>query len=226
MNHFYAIDFINNLDAHSHYGITSSIMIMSSSARAYAHTHHSYGLQLWSDVGISSFFTHFPEDVRGKYMKKGSTDCDYWDFHPKLFGSLCAIVTKRFVDVLNNLGVSDDEYYLKEILVGDNLDKLYLFFVPCWGISCINYCQSTFVHDDGHGDEIISIMSKEEHMAMIERSCYPRVKKAILSENLHNKDIISLQSCMYPLFSERLIDALRQNAIKGIRKVDGIEILA
>ena len=118
MKKFYAIDFETDWNARSYYGMHALISLNSRKLDNYATKHKASKLQLWSDNDIYTFFENFPDCATGRYHQKNPQkrpQVDYWKSMPMIINSLCAIVTKRFVDVMNDVGVSRDEYFIKEI---------------------------------------------------------------------------------------------------------------
>ena len=202
-------------------------MITSTRFEQYARDKKAYSLQLWTDKELTTFFDCFPEGVTGRYLKKTLKDWDYWDFHPKSVNSLCAIVSKKFVDVLNELGVSREEFFLKEIRVGKANDVLYMLFVPLWGLDVIIYPQSTFEIGQLKIDrKKVDINSKDEHLKLVANHYYPHPIKAVISEIVRDKDIFQFQSNVYPCFSERLVNALRLKGVTGFEVVERMEVFA
>ena len=232
MKKFHAINFETDWDARSYYGMTALIVLNSRKLHNYTKSHKAYDLQLWSDKDIYTFFENFPDCATGRYHQKNPQkrpQVDYWDSTPIIIGSLCAIVTKRFIDVMNDVGVSRDEYFIKEIKVDD--DILYMLFVPYWDCDVIDYQQSEFYVEKyvfmGVERIPMRISSLEEYLMMLEKGSYPypRFKKAVLHSEFQQKDIFRFSGGRYPCISERLFDALMQKGIKGFVTMD-MEVFA
>lgn len=209
------IDFVENLDAKSYYQVTPTVEIQGKETLKYLNKAiHEYNYIEF----LEPFFANLPEHITGKFRMSNKKIIDYWEIAPCYLQSFIAIVSQRFVDVLAEIGVSTDEYFLKEIDIINNKSGLayYLFFVPVQHMDKVVFNESVFIQHRGL-DTARNINFENEDELNSYQGDYCYLTHATLKFEDKIPDVVNFRNCVSVFFSERLFQALENHEITGYR---------
>ncbi len=213
------LDFSMNLDAYYYTQVCPSVTITDEATRKYITENYFSNPRpcLYLD-GLRQFVNNFPDTVSGRFHQSNKKVIDFWEvIDPGAVQCLKAVVSQRFIDVLDQVGVNPDEYFIKEIAITNNKSglKYYMFFVPRLTEDHIVYKESVFAA------LLKSISPKtmmfESENDKKEHGQYYSLKDAVLKYDSGFLDVLLPPGCVRFFVSERLFNALEAASIKGYR---------
>ena len=142
---------------------------------------------------------------------------DYWEKRGLSGGvsGIVAIVSQKFIDTLDKVQVSHDEYYINPIEVVNSRGCFYMLFVPMMDYDIIDFNESilrrrTIPYDIQHITDSDMIKSSQFLQDF-------EIIKAFAKEPLRSHDIINIRGVPNYFVSERVLKALEQEGIKGFQ---------
>ena len=209
------IDFVANLDAKTYYQVTPAVVIQDKETLKYLN--NAIGKYHYIEF-LEPFVANLPGHITGKFRMSNKKIIDYWEIVPIMGQSFVAIVSQRFIDVLDEIGVSADEYFLKEIDIINNKSGLsyYLFFVPIQHMDKVIFNESVFIQHRGLKiANNITFENEDELNSYQGDYCY--LTHATLRFEHKIPDVVKFRDCVSVFFSERLFQALEDHEITGYR---------
>lgn len=209
---YYNIDYERNLDANSYYRVTANVKMLDDTFDKYQFN-EGYGWpKIWGDERLASYYAGIPSSLRGKLMTSPKKRIDYWEKRGFTASALAAIVSQKFMDVLNDLGVNPDEYITKPVEMINSEEKFYMLFVPGYHTSIILPELSVFIRKSAPYDtrRIVDTSKLDDP-----NNKDLEIRKAVLPSSYGEKDFINIVGIPNYFVSERLLNALRESGIKG-----------
>lgn len=213
---YYNIDFLKNYDANSYYRITANIKLLDDRFDQYSYEKGYGWMKLWGDDKLAPFYEGMPKDIKGKLMSHNK-NYDYWEKRGLSGGvsGIVAIVSQKFIDTLDKVQVSHDEYYINPIEVVNSRGCFYMLFVPMMDYDIIDFNESilrrrTIPYDIQHITDSDMIKSSQFLQDF-------EIIKAFAKEPLRSHDIINIRGVPNYFVSERVLKALEQEGIKGFQ---------
>ncbi|MDE1206390.1 hypothetical protein [Tenacibaculum larymnensis] len=159
------------------------------------------------------------EFLKGSFLKNAKKT-DIVVFTPHLNG-YHFVISQKFLDCLNEIGVSKDEYHIRKIEVDNVAFNYYLFFVPMIPVTEIIFPKSAlFPEEDALLDNIdkryTSFKNYQDYKKYEESHLFNRWAKITLEKKYQNRDIINLQLEPDLFFSDRLINKLKLHKITSL----------
>lgn len=164
-------------------------------------------------------FDNIPEPIYGKLDYKGPID--YMWPYPVRKG-MVACINEKVKGIFERLNVSKDEYVLKSIIIKGHEDTpFYLFFVPLCPVSDIIFPACTVVERVvGEGWDCrpvtVPINSHEDYLRAEKRmGIETYIRELVVKDKYRKKDIITFQGFVPVFFSERIVNAFREENVVG-----------
>lgn len=159
----------------------------------------------------------FPKAISGKMYQKKKEPIDIMDLMPHCLG-IEFIISEKVKQILEKLQIDRNEYHIEDLLIEGYTEKFYFLFIPILkNNDYVNYKSSIYYDTLAHQE--IHFKSFEDYEAQKKQSNY-RVKTLCISSELNNRDIINLQAAG-PFYSERIIQAFKENQIIGYDIING-----
>lgn len=154
---------------------------------------------------------------------------DFIVFSPYLFG-IKYIVNSKFVNCLDYLDVSKDQYSLLPIELEECSDKHFLLFIPWVPNYKINFNKSLIYPQYEKFNEnktYYEISNLNEFIELQNDDPFFSFEKIVInSAEIGERDLIHLQASPYTFFSKRLMDLIKAESLTNIIEVKkGIEIV-
>lgn len=220
MKQFFQIEFLEDLDASSYNRISPRVTIQDSPFLSKLLDRKLNWEYYYYDKVRDYYEDILSGDAVGKFMQSNKPVIDYWD--PIVFhNTLNAVVSQRFVDVLNRVEVNPNEYFLKPIEITNNKSEFpyYLFFVPSQYYDNIVFPKSVFeISRNSLGMETRTFSAMED--IYTPKGFYKDdtvgfyIRHALLKKELANMDIIRI--CFETYFSARLLDMMQNMGIHTV----------
>lgn len=161
--------------------------------------------------------------LKGSFLKKAKKT-DIVVFTPHLNG-YSYVISQKFLDCLNEVVVSKDEYHLREIETDDVAFKYYLFSVPMIPMTEIIFPKSAlFPEEDALLDEVdkryTSFKNFQDYKKYEEENMFNRWAKITLNQKFGSRDILNLQANANLFFSDRLVESLQSKKITSLMVKD------
>ncbi|OCA76389.1 hypothetical protein BBI01_06775 [Chryseobacterium artocarpi] len=159
---------------------------------------------------------HFPQNLVGKMYQKKKDPIDIMLSMP-MYMSIDFIVSKRVKNILDELNINPTEYQTVEFSIEGQIESYYFLFIPMLrNKDYVDYRKSVF-----HSSRLdnTTIFGTYEEYLLARNNGY-RVKTLYVSDELSDRDIISLQAAG-PFFSERIVEAFNENMIVGYDIIKG-----
>ena len=212
------LDFSRNLDAYYYTQVCPSVTITDEATRKYISENYFGNPQCPYFDGLRQFVNNFPDTVSGRFHQSNKKVIDFWHLiDPGGVICLIAVVSQRFIDVLNQIGVNPNEYFIKEIAITNNKSglKYYMFFVPRLTEDHIVYKESVFAAlYKSLSPETMLFESEEDKN---EHGKHYSLRDATVKYDSSFPDILKPTGCLCFFVSERLFNALEATSIKGYR---------
>lgn len=157
--------------------------------------------------------------LKGSFLKKAKKT-DIVVFSPHLNG-YSYVISQKFLDCLNEVGVSKDEYHLRKIEI-DNVDfNYYLFFVPMIPMTEIIFPKSALFPEedallDASEKRYTSFKDYQEYKKYSEEHLFNRWAKITLDKKFGSRDLLNLQANANLFFSDRLIKCLQLKKVSSL----------
>ncbi len=163
----------------------------------------------------------------GKLVKNAKIT-DFMVFSPYIFG-IDYVISQKVVDIFNEVGVSNDEYLLKEIKIIGIDTKYYLLFVPLISFKEIDFSKSIlyfFIDDYTREKKYLEINSSTEHRNALNKNPFIYFEKICLNSKYEKRHILNIRASANLFFSTQLINALNRHNITGFVVLNhGIELV-
>jgi len=161
----------------------------------------------------------------GKLVKNAKIT-DFMVFSPYIFG-INYMISQKVVDIFNEVGVSNDEYLLKEIKIIGIDTKYYLLYIPMISSEEIDFSNS-ILYEDGiiKAKKYLKVNSYIEYRNALEKNPFIDFEKICLNKKYEKRHIISVRGAVKPFFSTQLINVLNRHNITGFVVLNhGIELV-
>lgn len=212
MKKYYNIGIEVNHDANSYNRMTANVKMLDNAFDEYQ-LNQGYGwLKLWGEERLVPYYDGIPLPLKGKLMTSPKKKIDYWEKRGLSVSCLYAIVSQKFMDVINGIGVNPDEYIVKPIEMINSPEKFYMFFVPAYSRDCLLVEKSLFIRPNDPYD--IRKIENASKLADTNNEDL-EVCHAVLGAHFIDKDIIGIDGIPNYFVSERVLKALIDNCIKG-----------
>ena len=205
-----------NYDANSYYRITANIKLLDDRFDQYSYEKGYGWMKLWGDDRLSSFYEGMPKDIKGKLMSQ-KKNYDYWEKRglSQAVSGIVAIVSQKFLDILDKVNVNRDEYYINPIEIVNSSVCFYMLFVPMMDYDILDFNESilrrrSIPYDMQHITDSDMIKSPQLLQDF-------EIVKAFAHEPLRSHDIIKIRGVPNYFVSERVLKVLEQEGIKGFQ---------
>lgn len=159
-------------------------------------------------------YEDMPDELSGRLMERNSV-VDFMDFTPACL-SLVAVVSENVKRIFEGLNVSKNEYVLRKIAVEGFGERFYLLFIPL--ISDVEFVYPKCVFEDMFDEGVTkTFCDRAEYYG---DSNYYCLKKVTLGRSYEDWDLLYPQGGGF-FFSERIVDAMRQEGVVGYDIVRG-----
>ncbi len=159
---------------------------------------------------------HFPKNLVGKMYHRKKAPVDIMLSMP-MYMSIEFIVSKKVKNILDGLAINHAEYQTIELTIDGQSEPYYFLFIPMLrNKDYVDYKNSIF--HSARLDNTTSFGTYEDYLS--ERNNGYRVKTLYVSNELRDRDIISLQSAG-PFFSERIVEAFHEKQVIGHDIING-----
>lgn len=162
----------------------------------------------------NELYKNMPNNLHGKLLKRKNL-IDFMDFTPSCL-SLVAIISSRMKKILNRLNVSKKEYALKKISIEGFIENFYLLFIPIIKDTDFIYPKCIFV--DMFDSKKTKVFNNRDEYYSDPNLYY--LKKVTLKNDYKGYDLLYPQGGGF-FFSERIINAMRNESISGYDVVQG-----
>lgn len=164
----------------------------------------------------TDLYKDFPKNITGKMYQRKKSPIDIMQVMPMCLG-LPFIISGKVKEILEKLNINKSEFHLEELSIEGSSEPFYFLFIPMLKNSeTIDYSKSLFYST--LQDRFAVFDTYEKYLT--EKNNRFKVKNLFLPKVLENRDIISVQAAG-PFFSERIIDAFKENQVVGYDIING-----
>lgn len=161
-------------------------------------------------------FDEFPQQVVGKMYQRKKEPIDIMDLIPFCIG-IEYVVSEKVKQIFEKLQIDRTEYHIEDLKIEGYNSKFYFLFIPILPDSkYIDFAKSVFWNVFAEKPHTFGsfIAYKEDKVNRF------RAKELYVNSELHDRDIIKLQSSRTH-FSSRILEAFEANGIIGYDIIRG-----